>query len=82
MESRVEYGQTVDENEESTKLRFITPVLEDKWGGRHDIHMEYPITNGVISIDEYNEPHRGKPKKADYLLCFNENVPLAVVEAK
>lgn len=82
MESRVEYGQTVDENEESTKLRFITPVLENKWGGRHDIHMEYPITNGVISIDEYNEPHRGKPKKADYLLCFNENVPLAVVEAK
>lgn len=82
MESRDEYGQTVDENEESTKLRFITPVLEDKWGGRHDIHMEYPITNGVISIDEYNEPHRGKPKKADYLLCFNENVPLAVVEAK
>ena len=71
-------------NEENTKRRLITPVLEKCW---HDdkkdkIIMEYYFTDGRISIDEYNIAHRGKPKKVDYLMLYYNNVPLALVEAK
>lgn len=44
--------------------------------------MEYYFTDGRISVDEYNIAHRGKSKKADYLLLYKDNIPLAVVEAK
>ncbi len=71
-------------NEENTKRKYITPVLEKCW---HDdkkdkIIMEYYFTDGRISIDEYNIAHRGKPKKVDYLMLYYNNVPLALVEAK
>ena len=69
-------------NEETTKLRYITPVLLEKWGDVDKILMEYFFTDGRIAVDEYNMAHRGKPKKADYLLLFKENIPLAIVEAK
>lgn len=69
-------------NEETTKLRYITPVLLEKWGDVDKILMEYFFTDGRIAVDEYNIAYRGKPKKADYLLLFKENIPLAIVEAK
>ena len=69
-------------NEESTKLNLITPVLLEKWGGADKIVMEYPISDGRISVDEYGDAHRGKKKYADYLLLWYQNVPLAIVEAK
>jgi type I restriction enzyme R subunit len=54
----------------------------EKWGDVDKIHMEYFFTDGRIAVDEYNMAYRGKPKKADYLLLFKENIPLAIVEAK
>ena len=74
--------QNQQKNEETTKLRYITPVLLEKWGDADKIIMEYFFTDGRIAVDEYNMAHRGKPKKADYLLLFKENIPLAIVEAK
>lgn len=68
-------------NEETTKLRKITPIIEERWA-KNKILMEFPITAGYITIDEYNQSHRGKPKFADYLLLWKDNVPLAIVEAK
>lgn len=73
---------TQKRNEETTKLNLITPVLERNWGSRDKIVMEYVFTDGRISIDEYDVAHRGKQKKADYILLHNENIMLAVVEAK
>lgn len=68
-------------NEETTKLRHITPILESKWPRNH-ILMEYEFTDGQISVDEYNDSYRGKRLKADYILLYKDNIPLAVVEAK
>lgn len=70
-------------NEENTKKRYITPIIEERWGKNPDhIIMEYYFTAGRITVDEYNMSHRGKPKKVDYLLLFKNNVLLALVEAK
>ena len=69
-------------NEETTKLRYITPIIDERWGGKDKIFMEYSFTDGRISVDEYNMAHRGKPKKADYVLLYKDNIPLAIVEAK
>ena len=71
-------------NEETTKLTKITPVILDRWKDMSEgkIIMEYYFTSGRISVDEYNEAHRGKPKKVDYLLLYYNNVPIALVEAK
>lgn len=71
-------------NEETTKLIKITPVILDRWKAlsADKVIMEYSFTAGRISVDEYNEAHRGQKKKVDYLLLFYNNVPIAVVEAK
>lgn len=69
-------------NEETTKLKYITPVILEKWQDIDKVLMEYYFTDGRISVDEYNISHRNKPKKADYLLLFKDDIPLAIVEAK
>lgn len=69
-------------NEETTKLRLITPVITNRWAGHdEDLVMEYYITNGRIKV-KGDKAERGEPKKADYLLLHNGDIPLAVVEAK
>lgn len=75
---------TQQKNEENTKRVKITPVIMERWSGlsTDKVIMEYYFTSGRISVDEYNEAHRGAPKKVDYLLLFYNNVPLALVEAK
>lgn len=71
-------------NEENTKLNKITPVILDRWKSlsADKVIMEYSFTAGRISVDEYNEAHRGQKKKVDYLLLFYNNVPIALVEVK
>lgn len=71
-----------EKNEENTKLQLITPVIQKKWGTGNRVVMEYAYTDGRISVDEYNMPHRSRKKRVDYLLRWKENVPLAIVEAK
>lgn len=72
------------QNEENTKKNLITPIILEKWKdlSAESILMEYHFTDGRISIDEYNEAHRGEQKKVDYLLLYYNNVPIALVEAK
>lgn len=70
------------QNEETTKLRLITPIIEKKWHIKEKIVMEYSYTAGRISIDEYNVAHRAKQKKVDYFLLWKDNILLALVEAK
>ena len=67
-------------SEEDIKRRFITPALHDA-GWKDHIVMEYSFTDGRIIVNG-DVARRGKRKSADYLLFYNRNLPLAVVEAK
>lgn len=66
--------------EEDIKLQYITPAIVNKWGLDH-ITMETKVTDGKINL-RGNLVARSAPKKADYLLYYNANNPIAVVEAK
>ncbi len=78
----VQIDQSQQQNEETTKMKYITPIILERWQDVDKVLMEYNFTEGRISVDEYNMTHRGKPKRADYLLLFRDNLPLAIVEAK
>lgn len=69
-------------NEENTKRKYITPIIEERWKNNYDnIIMEYFFTNGRVNING-EQVSRGEQKKADYLLLYHNNIPLALVEAK
>jgi len=70
-------------NEENTKKKYITPIIEERWGKENsdNVIMEYYFTDGRVNIDG-DKVSRGDKKKADYLLLFKNNIPLALVEAK
>lgn len=70
-------------NEENTKKNYITPIIQERWGKENsdNIIMEYYFTDGRVNIDG-DKVSRGHKKKADYLLLFKDNIPLALVEAK
>jgi type I restriction enzyme R subunit len=65
--------------------KFITPALvganEDKWNLMTQIREEAYFTKGRVIV-RGKTVQRGEAKKADYLLLYKPNLPLAVVEAK
>ena len=68
--------------EEEVKLRFITPAIENAgWDKHSQIRMEYAFTDGEMQI-RGTKSVRGKQKRADYVLFYKPNIPLAIVEAK
>ena len=68
--------------EEDIKLRFITPAIVEKAGWQKElIKMEYYFTDGRV-IFQGNVHARKQGKKADYLLHYSANNPIAIVEAK
>lgn len=67
--------------EEEVKLNYITPAIEHAGWSKKQIRMEYGITAGKIVV-RGNVARRLQKKKADYVLFYKENIPLAVVEAK
>lgn len=69
-------------SEETTKLRYITPAIEQAgWDTKTQVIMEHSFTDGRIIVDG-KQTSRGKRKSADYLLNYKSNLPLAIVEAK
>ncbi|MBD5398803.1 DEAD/DEAH box helicase family protein [bacterium] len=69
-------------SEEDTKRLEITPAITNSgWDPRNQIRMEYSFTNGRIMVKD-KEIRKGKKKKADYLLFYKPNFPIAIVEAK
>ena len=61
---------------------YITPaIVQAGWNKKRQIRREYSFTDGRIIV-RGKATKRGKQKKADYLLEYKPNVPLAVVEAK
>lgn len=62
--------------------KFITPALEKAgWDIQTQIFEEFPLTKGRIIIQ--GKLHkRAQHKRADYVLFYKTNIPLAVIEAK
>lgn len=67
--------------EEEVKHRYITPSIENSGWEKEQIRMEYFFTDGEMRI-RGSKAQRGKRKRADYLLSYKSNIPLAIVEAK
>lgn len=70
-------------NEANTCRKYVEPKLEDAgWEKEpHDYTENYYFTDGKIRPKNKRQP-RAKRKFADYLLLYNGNYPIAVVEAK
>jgi type I restriction enzyme R subunit len=62
--------------------KFITPALERAgWDVTTQIFEEFPLTKGRIILR--GKLHtRAKHKRADYVLFYKPNIPIAVIEAK
>lgn len=69
-------------SEEDTKRIEITPTIVEKgWDNKTQIRQEFSFTKGRIMV-RGKEVKRGEPKRADYVLYYKSNLPLAIVEAK
>lgn len=69
-------------SEEDIKMRFITPAIEKAgWNIKTQVRAEYSFTDGRIIV-RGNLTARGKRKRADYLLFYKPNLPIAIIEAK
>jgi type I restriction enzyme R subunit len=71
--------------EADIRTKFITPALTgargEKWDLMTQIREEAQFTKGRVIV-RGKTVQRGEVKKADYLLFYKPNLPLAVVEAK
>lgn len=70
-------------NEADTCRKYVTPKLIDAgWEqSPHQIREQHQLTDGRITI-RGNSTSRGDKYRADYLLNYNRDFPIAVVEAK
>src|SRR4051812_38932687 len=71
--------------EADIRTKFITPALVgakgEKWNVMTQIREESYFTKGRVIV-RGKTVKRGEAKKADYLLSYKPNLPLAVLEAK
>jgi type I restriction enzyme R subunit len=71
-----------DLNETEICQNFITPaIVQSGWDQYTQVRREFAFTAGRVIV-RGKIAVRGKQKRADYLLFFESNLPLAVVEAK
>ncbi|NDP28130.1 MAG: DEAD/DEAH box helicase family protein [Flavobacterium sp.] len=62
--------------------KFITPAIEKAgWDKQTQLLEEVSFTDGKIYV-RGKLTARGKQKRADYILYYKPNIPLAIVEAK
>ena len=62
--------------------KYITPaVLSAGWDLRNQIAREVSFTDGRIIVRGKTHT-RGKQKRADYILYYKPNIPIAIIEAK
>jgi type I restriction enzyme R subunit len=62
--------------------KFITPaLLEAGWNERTQVRREVGFTDGRIIV-QGKLYARGKRKRADYILYYKPNIPIAIIEAK
>ena len=62
--------------------KFITPAITASgWDYHHQIREEVNVTHGRVLV-KGNSVSRAKPRRADYILYYKPNIPIAVIEAK
>ena len=65
--------------------KFITPALVgsdgEKWNVMTQLREEFYFTKGRVIV-RGKTVNRGEANKADYLLFYKPNIPIAVIEAK
>jgi len=72
--------RTLSERDICTK--FITPAIENAgWDKQTQLLEEVSFTDGKIFV-RGRLTARGKGKRADYILYYKPNIPIAIVEAK
>lgn len=71
--------------EADIRTKFITPALDKDKQGSWDLMTqlleEHYFTKGRVIV-RGKTVHRGEAKKADYILFYKPNIPIAVIEAK
>ena len=68
--------------EQDIRTKFITPaVLRAGWDATTQMREDVRLTDGPITV-RGKLVSRGKGKRADYILYYKQNIPLAVIEAK
>ncbi len=71
--------------EADIRTKFITPAIVgtngDKWNVMTQVREETYFTKGRVIV-RGKTVRRGEAKKADYLLFYKPNMPIAVIEAK
>ncbi|MBQ4443647.1 MAG: DEAD/DEAH box helicase family protein [Alphaproteobacteria bacterium] len=68
--------------EEDIKLNYITPSLFAKgWQDQITMETKVQFTDGKVNL-RGNKINREAPKKADYVLYFRREYPIAIIEAK
>ncbi len=62
--------------------KYITPAIQQAgWNLHTQVREEYPVSDGRIMV-RGRMHSRARPRRADYVLCFQKNQPIAVIEAK
>ena len=71
-----------DLSERDICTKFITPAMKKSgWDEMTQIREEVNFTKGRIIV-RGKLVTRGKAKRADYILYYKPNLPLALIEAK
>ena len=71
-----------DFSEQDIRTKFITPALRRSgWDEMTQIREEVTFTKGRIIV-RGKLVSRGKSKRADYILSYKPNIPIALIEAK
>ncbi len=62
--------------------KYITPAIEKAgWNIQTQVREEVTFTDGKIIVRR-KLVRRGKKKRADYILYYKPNIPIAIIEAK
>lgn len=71
-----------DLSERDICTKYINPALEQSgWDMQTQVREEVSFTDGRIFV-KGNLTSRGKRKRADYILYYKPNIPIAIIEAK
>ena len=77
--------EPIDKKELSERdicTKFITPAVQQAgWDIHNQIREEVTFTNGQVLV-QGTSVKRGNPKRADYVLYYKPNIPIAIIEAK
>lgn len=68
-------------SEDDTRAKFIDPAILKAGWNESQIKRNLPFTAGKIVV-RGKTISRGSVKRADYVLYYKENIPLAIIEAK